>query len=65
MRAHDTIHRSPRRARMSRVAVVGSGATGYVALQTLSEVAGDLPVDVFHGGPAPHVHRLVGVPQTQ
>lgn len=47
----------------SRIAIVGSGATGFVAERLLSKASPGIRLDVFHGGPEKPAHRLASVDQ--
>jgi hypothetical protein len=47
----------------SRVAIVGSGATGFVAERLLSKASPGIRLDVFHGGTEKPAHRLASVDQ--
>jgi hypothetical protein len=49
---------------MTRLAIVGSGATGFVAERMLSNASPGIRLHVFHGGTEPPSHRLGGVDQT-
>jgi len=48
---------------MSKLAIIGSGATGYVSAMTAREAAKDARIDVFHGGLSARPHRLMQVDQ--
>jgi hypothetical protein len=47
----------------SRLAIVGSGATGFVAERLLSKASPGIRLDVFHGGTEKPAHRLASVDQ--
>lgn len=46
---------------MTKVAIVGSGATGFVAAHAVREASSRSQIHVFHGGPQPPPHALAGV----
>lgn len=50
---------------MTRLAIVGSGATGFVAERMLSNASPGGRLHVFHGGTEPPAHRLASVDQTE